>query len=223
MIIHTFGDSHANAGWTYFKNRYMKFHSLGPKLCFSFGRDKLKLLNIRDYNVEENDIVIFCFGEIDLRCNIQKYLTDTNTYKVSIDTIIDNYFKAIEENIKQYNHLNVCVYNVVPTVEKYNTFEFPGHPFMGTDEERKTYVNYFNSKCSEYCLKYKYTFFDIHDKYCDSKGYLNKKYSDDNVHIRNGFFINCFLYTYTKSLLLNDKNSLVVDDLNTILKELNIY
>lgn len=223
MKLHTFGDSHSNSGWLYFKNDFMELHPLGPRLCYSFGRDKLNLLNIKDFSVEENDIVIFCFGEIDLRCNIQKYLTPTNTYKVCIDAIIENYFKAIEENVKQYTYLNVCVYNVVPTVQKFNTFEYPNHPFMGTDEERKIYVTYFNSKCKEYCLKYGYTFFDIYDKYCDSNGYLNKSYSDDNVHIRNGFFLNYFLYNYLISLLNNEKNRLVFNKINEFLKEIDIY
>ena len=223
MKIHTFGDSHSNSGWSYFKNDYMELNPIGPKLCYSFGRDKLDLLNIKHFGVEENDIVIFCFGEIDLRCNIQKYLTSENTYDKSIDKIIDNYFKAIEENVKQYNHLNVCVYNIVPTVQKYNTFEYPNHPFMGSDEERKIYVQYFNKKCDEYCKKYKYTFFNIYDKYCDENGYLNKIYSDDNVHIRNGFYINYFLYNYLETLLLNPKNENLLDYIKILLKEFNIY
>ena len=203
MKIHTFGDSHSVNGWLYCK-RYLfdnlLLNSIGPKLCYSFGRDGLDLLNIKNYNVENNDVVIFCFGEIDLRCNIQKYITENSTYKDNIDLMIEKYFIAIEQNVKQFDNLNVCVFNVVPTVQKCNTFEFPNHPFMGTDEERKMYVTYFNSKCKTYSNKYGYTYFDVYDKYCDSNGYLNKFYSDDNVHILNGTFILYFLYNYLISL-----------------------
>ena len=62
MKIHTFGDSHSVNGWSYIKN-YLSdnliLNSIGPKLCYSFGRDGLNLLNIKNYNVENNDIVIF--------------------------------------------------------------------------------------------------------------------------------------------------------------------
>lgn len=217
MKIHTFGDSHSNSGWMYFKNENIERHPLGPRLCYSFGRDKLNLLNIKEFGVEENDIVIFCFGEIDLRCNIQKHLNNEYTYDKNINSMIEKYFEAIYENVKQYSHLNVCVYNVVPTVQKYNTFEYPNHPFMGTDEERKMYVQYFNKKCDEYCLKYNYTFFNVYDKYCDSNGYLNKDYSDDNVHVYNGIYIFNFLYHYINKLIENETNILILNELEKIL------
>lgn len=206
MRLHTFGDSHANSGWNAINpenlNTYLDIYlnSIGPKLCYSFGRDKLNLLNIKDFGVENGDIVVFCFGEIDLRCNIQKYITEENTYTNIIDKMIENYFIAISENVEQFDNLHVCVYNVVPTVKKSNTFEYPNHPFMGTDEERKTYVEYFNLKCNEYCQKYKYIFFNVYDKYCDSNGYLNKSYSDNNVHVLVPIYIEHFLYNLIEEI-----------------------
>jgi hypothetical protein len=224
MKIYTFGDSHAVSGWKELYdilNDYLLLYGIGPRLCYSFGRDGLDLLNIREANVQNDDIVIFCFGEIDLRCNIQKYITKENTYDKIIDTMVEKYFVAIEKNVKQFEHLNICIYNVVPTVQKYNTFEYPNHPFMGTDEERKIYVKYFNSKCKEYCNKYGYTFFDVYHKYCDRNGYLNKEYSDDNVHIEKSIFIVYFLYNYLISLLNDVKNTSIYSDLNSIINRLN--
>ena len=219
MKIYTFGDSHSVYGWKSFYNilkDYLLLYGIGPRLCYSFGRDSLNLLNIKDYDVSNNDIVIFCFGEIDLRCNIQKYMTKENTYDKIIDTMIEKYFLAIEENVKQFTHLNVCVYNVVPTVQKFNTYEYPNHPFMGTDEERKTYVTYFNKKCKEYCSKYNYTFIDVYNKYCDINGYLNKELSDDNVHIENGYYILFFLYMYINKIIEDTNNSPIILELNKI-------
>lgn len=224
MKIYTFGDSHSVSGWKELYDTlkdYLLLYGIGPRLCYSFGRDGLDLLNIKEANVQNDDIVIFCFGEIDLRCNIQKYITNNSTYKKIIDTMIEKYFIAIEKNIKQFDTLNVCVFNVVPTVQKSNTFEYPNHPFMGTDEERKMYVKYFNSKCKEYCATYGYTFFDVYDKYCDKNGYLNKEYSDDNVHIENSIFILYFLYNYLISLFNDEKNINIHNDLNDIINKLN--
>jgi len=55
MMIHTFGDSHSCRGWEGIPN--IQTHHLGPKLCFSIGRDGI---NIKDgFNVKNGDTVIF--------------------------------------------------------------------------------------------------------------------------------------------------------------------
>ena len=156
MKIHTIGDSHAYNGWEIIKKQALDINisSIGPLLCYSFGRDRLERINLKKLNVENDDIVIFCLGEIDCRCHIQKHITSDKTYNNIIDNIVENYFKAIEENVKQYSRLNVCVFNVVPPVQKYNTNESPEYPFLGTDEQRKDIVLYFNKKLSEKCIEY---------------------------------------------------------------------
>ena len=181
--VHTFGDSHCNGAFESFTT--IKRHHLGPVLCYSFGRDKLNRLNIKNYNVKERDICIFSFGEIDCRCHIKKYIRNDKTYQEIIDEIIENYFIAIYLNVKQYNNLTVYVYNVVPVPQLFNTWNDEGYPFIGDDEERKNYVLYFNAKIKQYCKKYKYHFFNIYNKYINENGYLDKKYSDDHVHIAN--------------------------------------
>ena len=64
---------------------------------------------------------------------------------------------------------------------------------MGTDEERKSYVLYFNEKIREKCIEKGYIFFDIYDKYTDENGFLRKELSDGNVHIRDGTYISKFI------------------------------
>ena len=190
MSIHTIGDSHSCNGW----NRIIHHH-LGPVLCYSFGKEKLNRCNISNYNIKNGDTIIFCLGEIDCRCHIHKYITDTISYKDVINNIIDNYFEAIELNIStlQIKLKNVCIYNVVPPIQKYNTLENTEYPYLGTDEERKQYVLYFNEKLKEKCVKNKYIFFDIYYKYTDENGFLRKDLSDGNVHIRNGIYISNFI------------------------------
>ncbi len=192
-MIHTFGDSHCCGAFACFPQ--IKIHHLGPVLAYSFGKDKLKRLNIKDYDVKENDTVLFSFGEIDCRCHINKHITTDNTFENIIDNIIINYFEAIKENIIQYNNINTIIYNVVPPPQLFNTWVDLGYPFLGTDEERKSYVLYFNKQLKNYCLKYNYIFFDIYDAYIDVNGYLNKVYSDDHVHINNCIYISEFLKT----------------------------
>jgi len=190
MSIHTIGDSHSNNGWTGIIN-----HALGPVLCYSFGKEKLNRCDIRRFNIKDGDTVIFCLGEIDCRCHIHKHITDTTTYRDIIDSIVYNYFEAIELNVSvsQLKLKNVCVYNVVPPIQKYNTRENPEYPYLGTDEERKQYALYFNEKLKEKCIEKGYIFFDVYNKYIDENGFLRKDLSDGNVHISNGIYISDFI------------------------------
>ena len=112
-----------------------------------------------------------------------------------INNIVDNYFEAIELNvsISQIKLKNVCVYNVVPPIQKYNTHENQEYPYLGTDEERKQYVLYFNKKLKEKCIEHKYIFFDVYHNYTDENGFLRKDLSDDNVHIGNGIYISDYI------------------------------
>ncbi len=193
MSIHTIGDSHSGFGWSGIIQ-----HHLGPLLCFSFGKDKLNRCDIRNFNIKDGDTIIFCLGEIDCRCHINKHVTDTVTYENIIDNIVENYFEAIELNINtsQIKLKNVCVYNVVPPIEKYNTPENSQFPYLGTDEERKQYTLYFNKKIKEKCFEKKYIFFDIYNNYIDKNGFLRKDLSDGNVHIANGVYISNFINEY---------------------------
>ena len=189
MVIHTFGDSHSYNGWDEIIN--IQNHHLGPKLCFSIGRDGI---NIKDgYNINNGDTVIFCFGEIDCRCNIHKHITESNDFKQIIDTIVNNYFIQIQNAVNTFDNIRTVIYNVVPPIQKHNTVENSHFPYLGTDEERKTYVLYFNEKLKQKCIEYRFLFFDIYNNYIDSNGFLNKSLSDDNVHIRDGVYIKHFV------------------------------
>ena len=177
MVVHTFGDSHCEFGWDSIKE--VQVHHLGPRLCFSIGRDGI---NIKDgYNVNNGDTVIFSFGEIDCRAHVHKHITEENSYKQIIDYIVHHYFIQIQNAVNAFDNLKTVIYNIVPPVEK--TEGNGGAPFLGTSEERKSYVLYFNEKLKEKCIEYKFLFFDIYDKYTDSNGFLDMSMSDYTVHI----------------------------------------
>ena len=191
MSIHTIGDSHSYHGWS-----GIIPHHLGPILCYSFGKEKLNRCDIRNFNIKDGDTIVFVLGEIDCRCHIHKH-TKTTRYQDVINNIVDDYFEAIELNvsISQIKLKNICVYNVVPPVQKYNTAENSEYPYVGSDEERKQYVLYFNTKIKEKCIEKNYVFFDIYNNYIDRYGFLRKDLSDSNVHIGNdnGIYISKFI------------------------------
>jgi len=190
MSIHTIGDSHSYSGWTGVIN-----HHLGPVLCYSFGKEKLSRCDIRNYNIKDGDTIVFTFGEIDCRCHIHKHITEATTYTDIINDLVENYFEAIELNvsISKIKLKNICVYNVVPPVQRKNTHENPEYPFLGSDEERKKYILYFNETLKQKCTQKGYIFIDVYTHYTDENGFLQKDLSDGNVHIGNGVYIIDFM------------------------------
>jgi len=53
MSIHTIGDSHCNGSWVRIPGVIR--HHLGAVLCHSFGRDKLKRCDIREFSLNDGD------------------------------------------------------------------------------------------------------------------------------------------------------------------------
>lgn len=190
--IYTFGDSHANFGW----GDTIKKHNINSSLCYSFGKMKLQRIDIRKFNVKPNDTIIFCLGEIDCRCHVYKHITPDNTYQMIIDEIINDYIEAIQLNVNVSNVKlkNVCIYNVPPPIRKKieSNYDNP-FPLLGTDEERKQYILYFNKILQEKCKENNFIFFDIYNDYVDEYGFLCKELSDGGVHIKNGVYIQNFI------------------------------
>ena len=72
---------------------------------YTFGRLGLNLLNIKNCGVKENDIVIFCFGEIDCRNHVHKHISKNKSYKNIIDDLSINNFESIKKNINTYTNI----------------------------------------------------------------------------------------------------------------------
>ena len=195
---HTIGDSHCYYGWNEIaseSNHLIFRHWLGPILCYRFGIGKLNICDIRNFNISDGDVLVFCFGEIDCRCHIHKHVNEKKTHQIVIDEIVENYFEAIVLNVLclKSKIKKICVFNVVPAAKKIESLESNEYPFLGSDEDRKKYVLYFNKKIKEHCVKNNYIFFDVFEKYADENGFFKKDLTNDNVHIGNSIHIREFL------------------------------
>lgn len=202
-MLHTFGDSHAKFGFRDIPN--IRINELGARLCYTFASQRFNVLNIKNYGVNENDSVVFSFGEIDCRAHIYKFVNETTPYEQIIDSLTENYFTAIKTNVDQYKNIKTIIYNVVPpsdvllihSQEEYKTLILVKHsnaiPWKGSNQERQNYHVYFNKKLKELCARYNYIFLDVYDKYSDHNGFLKRELSDYNVHINDSKFIKEFL------------------------------
>lgn len=208
MNVLIYGDSHSSMGWPFgdisIPGVEFNQHYYGPLLCYTLGKKKWEVMDISLYNdINDGDVCIFCFGEIDCRCHIKKHITEDRSYQNIIDDMVLEYLETVKLNIeKAGKSVRVFIYNVVPpSIEAEVSYVQPEFPFVGSDEERKSYTLYFNEKLKELCPKFGYTFFDVYDKYATEDGFMNRKLADANVHVRDG----SYLFEYIKENILNDK------------------
>jgi hypothetical protein len=176
-MIYTVGDSHCWHAWL--KIPRVITQTCGPMTMHSFGLSKVIIID----KIPKDAIVVFCWGEIDCRCHVHKY----QPWQETIDILVKNYLDTIRLNAKV--NPNIWIYNVVPPPRRANTSENPGFPFLGSDEERLSYVQYINKKLKES----EFFLVDIYNKYCDKDGFLNMSLSDNHVHIANEKFLAEFI------------------------------
>ena len=148
---------------------------LGARLMHSFNEDGI------DADELSGDIIVFCFGEIDVRCHVYKY--KEKGFKNVIDELVNDYFAKIQTYTDGFK--KVCVYFVPPPVKRGDTEENEAFPFLGTNKERQRYTLYMNKKLAEGCKERGFIFIDIYDAYCDKDGFLRKDMSDGTVHIKD--------------------------------------
>ena len=186
MKIVTTGDSHSKAGWEDIRMEGVEIviNYLGAPLMYSFGRDYPNIVS----KCMPFDVVVFCTGEIDMRCHIYKHSTTSEGRDTIIDDMVMSYFKAIEMNVNGLKGVTTSVYNVVPPTRQATLlpeirFYFP---FVGSDEQRREATLYINDKLRAGCAERGYVFFDIYDKCTDEDGLLSPEVTAvwDGVHVR---------------------------------------
>jgi hypothetical protein len=194
MILHTFGDSHSRISWNFsIPNLQIKQGKNSAYTMARFGLEKMNLIDIKNNNVNDGDMVCFCFGEIDCRSHLCKSQNFKN-YKTIINELVFRYFEAIKCNVERYKNLKVIIFNVVPAIHiTPETGKCEEFPYIGSDDERKIVTLYMNIKLKEYCEKNNYIFLNVYDKYSDKNGLMNINFKDDSVHIKNPIYIKEFI------------------------------
>ena len=154
---------------------------IGPRTMHRIGRDGLSILDFRTFNIQESDVVVLVFGEIDVRCHIGKQRDEA---KRDIDEIIDalikNYFRSIMTNISFYKNLSVFVYTVTPPRDYGDSLEFP---IYGTITDRICILKRLNEKLKKTAQEFNIEVIDVFDDFADLEGKLFPALSDGTVHI----------------------------------------
>lgn len=167
-VIRTVGDSHAIHPWH--KIPGVVTSSVGPMLMHSFGLSPQHHILA---GVPRDGILVFCWGEIDCRCHVNKF----QPWQETVDKLAANYLDCIRRITLGFGE--VWIFNVVPPPRRARALESNGFPFVGTDEERLGYVRRLNDRLRES----EFVFVDVYDSYADEDGFLRMELSDCHVHL----------------------------------------
>ena len=185
-MIHTVGDSHSMFGWKDVDQSLVKINHIGPKLMYTFSRDREKVVTRSVYSsIRAGDFLIYCFGEIDCRCHVAKHVSSDIDHIKIINQLSSDYTDAVQYMSSKYMQQGAkpAVYSIVPPIRKLEGVSNSEFPFLGSDHERLQYHRYMNERLRSLCSERDIMFFDVTRKYEDSDGYLIPEKSDRKCHI----------------------------------------
>lgn len=197
--IYIIGDSHS---LEFVGIPHCNIRHLGPITMNRIGRDGLNVLNLKNMGIPDNSIVVFSFGEIDVRCHIGKQRDRENREQDEIiETLVKKYIETILNNTKAYNNLFPVLYSVTPPTDNAFNANFPTY---GPLQDRVCIAKHINQKLKDYSIAYQIPFIDVYEQYADKNGILREELSDGNVHINRKH--NIHLRKALEEIILNYSN-----------------
>ncbi len=177
--IHVIGDSHS---MEFSKVPGTQIHWLGPITMHRVGRDGLGCVNLPAFGMQEGEVAVFAFGEIDVRCHIGKQRDEfKRNLNEIIETLATNYIQTIVTNRALYQRVLCIVYSITPPADGYNN---PDFPFYGSLQDRVAITKKLNAHLAILCRKAGLEFLDVYKEYANREGALKPEHRDFwGIHI----------------------------------------
>lgn len=187
-MIYTVGDSHSLCCFRDIPGVYPS--SVGPVTMKRVGYAEDETLRnfVKTIPITSDDAIIFCFGEIDVRCYVKPNITRLKTdVRSLLKKWVDRYLTQIA--LLNVNGAKKYIMSVVPPTKKDSADVDPYYPVAGTDEERSLYTATMNELYKQVSEEKGLEYFDIYVGYRDASGMLPLEKSDGRVHITDKRYI----------------------------------
>jgi|694.fasta_scaffold115020_3 hypothetical protein len=188
-MIHCIGDSHSAVFsgkeemqpiWPQRsddKTEYFKSYRIGPATAYQLETKSPIINDIINTVVDiNNDYVLFCFGEVDIRAHLIKQMeTQNKPMELIVHECVDRYFNVL----LKYKNMGVKVLVWGPIASWHDSKRYTGGPSFGTMIERNNTTKEFNRYLEELCVKNDITFISIFDKMTDENNITIPEYLDN--------------------------------------------
>lgn len=141
--------------------------------------DKIKDI-INGYNITKDDIILFCYGEIDIRAHIGFHADENNLpIKISIDICVDRYLEVL----LHFKELGFNVGVFAPSASLPNELFYNVGRNYKDSQTRNRITFEFNKYLNDKCLEHGLIFKNIQEKLLNDDYSSNKIYFKDNIHL----------------------------------------
>ena len=222
--IHIFGDSHSRIYSSYYLSNYLcNVYYVGPITMHRVGRDNLTIDQLKhlskenykeylptckpeykhmsypsDDKIKENDVVIFVFGEIDIRNHYAKQIQKGRNQSEIINSLVNGYIECILSNRNKHNNVKFGIQSVNPPVDEKNLKEsIKEYPIQGTIQERIQATLEINKILNQKCKEHNLLFIDTVTYYQNDESLfpvnglcdgavpfeMDTRIKDNNVHV----------------------------------------
>lgn len=146
-----------------------------------FSRNAPSVVNRRVDSATENDIFLFIFGEIDIRCHITRISNKSGKHVSEIiKDLVERYVHSVSEAMLSYPDCRaILAQPPFPSDRRPN----PAFPFIGTLEQRIAAHTIMGCHLQMEANRYGFLYLPFPKAYKTTDGGLVRKYSDDGVHI----------------------------------------
>lgn len=209
--IHIFGDSHSRIySSPYLSNYICNVYYIGPITMHRVGRDQPTLEELKelskkyyieylpkakkeykhmaypaDDTIKNNDIVLFVFGEIDIRNHYAKQIEKGRNKNEILESLVNSYIETILQNKANHTNVKFGVQSINPPVDEKNLKEsIKEYPIQGTIKQRIEATQLINALLKRSCQENDLLFIDT------STYYQN----DESLFPVNGINSECMLY-----------------------------
>jgi hypothetical protein len=194
-MIHCIGDSHSavfsgeetmQPEWPQIASNklpYFNSYRLGPATAYQLENKKHLIDDIINKHVKENDSILFCFGEVDIRAHLMKQMSlQSRTLEDIVKECVDRYFDVI----LSYKNKNINCIVWGPIASWHESKRYSG-PSFGTCVERNKITKEFNRYVEELCIKndvhFVTIFYDMINENYETNTYYLDDWNGSHMHL----------------------------------------
>ncbi len=172
------GDSHAISNFG--SDPQIHVRHLGSITMHRIARDGRRAISLKGMGIYRRDIVIWCLGEIDVRCHLIK---QRDLQRIPLEALTDSlardYLRSIASIQAEIGELKTVILAVIPPTDR---GENPAFPKVGNLEERIQARVLLNAALEKYSGAEGFLYLDPYGPFADSTGALKLDMSDGKVH-----------------------------------------
>jgi hypothetical protein len=194
-MIHCIGDSHSavfsgeetmQPEWPLLASNklpYFNSYRIGPATAYQLENKKYIIDEIIKNHYNEDDRILFCFGEVDIRAHLIKQTSIQNrTTQDLVKECVDRYFEVI----LSYKNKGInCI--VWGPIASWHQSKFYTGPSFGTCIERNKVTEEFNKYVEELCnihnIGFVTIFYDMIDKNYETNTFYLDNWLGSHMHL----------------------------------------